>query len=75
MIRGFPFWNTIISRGDSTNNITYPRGMPERIDLADYEGNDQIKEALYINYLQCKNFRHLLTETASLFIRFCNGSD
>ena len=62
---GFPFWNTIISRGDSTNNITYPRGMPERIDLADYEGKDQIKEALYINYLQCKNFGHLLTETAS----------
>lgn len=64
---GLPYWNSVLSRGSYNNNITYPRGFPKKIDqqLQPLEYKDQFTQALYINYLQCKNFGHLLTETAS----------
>ena len=61
---GFPFWSTVLSRGDADNNITYPRGRPTRIAPPDTT-HTRLHTALYISYLQFHNFGHFLTETAS----------
>lgn len=64
---GLPFWNTVLSRGSHENNITYPRGLPKKVSQQPqpHECDKKFDQAFYINYLQCKNFGHLLTETAS----------
>ena len=64
---GLPFWNSVLSRGSHENNITYPRGVPKKVSQQPqrHECEKQFDQAFYVNYLQCRNFGHLLTETAS----------
>jgi capsular polysaccharide biosynthesis protein len=59
---GYPFWGTVLIRGK--NKVNYPRGYPTKIPRP---ANIQLrlKRAFYINFLQLKNFGHLLTDGAS----------
>ena len=59
---GYPFWGTVLIRGK--NKVNYPRGYPTKIPPPT---NIQLrfKKAFYINFLQLKNFGHLLTDGAS----------
>ena len=61
---GSPYWGTVLTRGNPSENLTYPRGYPTR-SLQSKHPDIVLDEGFYINYLQMRNFGHFLTETAS----------
>ena len=61
---GSPYWGTVLTRGNPSENLTYPRGYPTR-SLESKHPDIFLDEGFYINYLQMRNFGHFLTETAS----------
>ena len=59
---GHPFWGTVLTRGKE--KVNYPRGYPTKIPPPT-NIKLRLKQAFYINFLQLKNFGHLLTDGTS----------
>lgn len=61
---GLPYWGTVLTRGDPSDGLTYPRGYPVKIQKPRH-AEITLDMGFYVNYVQMRNFGHLLTETSS----------